>query len=82
MRKMRALLAAAVIATGMSAGLAVQSAGAAPIPAKAPAVATDVPTVHPGAFCAPENALGKTVTGLWMKCKYAPGDSRLRWRVK
>ncbi len=80
MRKLRVALAAAVIATGMSAGLATQSIGATPAPAKAAAVAAQ--PVTPGAFCAPAGAVGQTKNGVWMKCTTTATDSRNRWRVK
>lgn len=80
MRKFRVALAAAIVATGMSAGLATQSVGAAPAPAKVAAVAAQ--PVTPGAFCSPGGAIGKSKTGLTLKCTTTAADSRNRWRVK
>lgn len=40
----------------------------------------DLGVVHPGAFCAPAGATGRTVKGTPMTCKTKPGDSRNRWR--
>ena len=37
--------------------------------------------VHPGAFCTPAGALGRTSTGKLMRCKTSATDSRLRWRA-
>lgn len=36
--------------------------------------------VHPGAFCAPEGALGHTTTGTLMRCTRKAGEDRARWR--
>ena len=39
---------------------------------------TDIPTVHPGSFCSPRGALGRTSAGTLMRCQ--PGsDGRNRW---
>lgn len=45
-----------------------------------PQAPTPVHGVHPGAFCAPQGALGLTVRGTLMRCSTKPGDSRARWR--
>lgn len=37
--------------------------------------------VHPGSFCSPAGALGRTSAGTLMRCKTKPGDSRNRWRA-
>jgi hypothetical protein len=37
--------------------------------------------VHPGAFCSPAGALGRTSAGTLMQCKTSATDSRLRWRA-
>lgn len=44
---------------------------------KAPAVRSGV---HPGAFCSPEGALGRTSKGTLMQCKPSATDDRNRWR--
>lgn len=36
--------------------------------------------VHPGAFCAPEGAIGYTVKGTKMRCTFKSSDIRARWR--
>ncbi len=36
--------------------------------------------VHPGAFCAPRGALGRTSAGTLMRCGPSSTDSRNRWR--
>jgi len=44
---------------------------------------TTAPTrqgVHPGAFCSPAGALGRTSAGTLMKCKTTATDDRNRWR--
>ncbi len=55
-----------------------------PIPTRTPRpTATASPAsrgVHPGAFCAPEGALGRTVKGTLMRCTSKNGD-RPRWRA-
>lgn len=39
---------------------------------------TNLPTVHPGSFCSPQGALGRTSAGTLMRCQ--PGsDGRNRW---
>ncbi|MFJ8691249.1 hypothetical protein [Micromonospora wenchangensis] len=37
--------------------------------------------VHPGAFCKPRGALGRTSTGKLMRCGPSATDSRNRWRA-
>lgn len=53
-------------------------------PSKAPTKAPQRPgvtnPVHPGAFCAPEGAMGRTKAGTAMRCSTKAGDSRARWR--
>lgn len=44
----------------------------------APSIRTGV---HPGAFCKPAGALGRTSTGKLMVCKRTAEDERLRWRA-
>ncbi|WP_449061236.1 PASTA domain-containing protein [Planomonospora algeriensis] len=39
-----------------------------------------VPGVHPGAFCSPRGALGRSKSGVLMRCSTKAGDSRARWR--
>jgi hypothetical protein len=53
----------------------------APVPAPVPAPPATVQGVHPGAFCSPEGALGRTVKGTPMQCKTSATDSRARWRA-
>jgi hypothetical protein len=36
--------------------------------------------VHPGAYCSPAGALGRTVAGTLMRCSSTATDSRNRWR--
>lgn len=36
--------------------------------------------VHPGSFCSPTGALGRTSSGTLMKCKPSATDARSRWR--
>lgn len=36
--------------------------------------------VHPGAFCSPEGALGRTVDGVAMSCQLKAGERQARWR--
>ena len=36
--------------------------------------------VHPGAFCSPEGALGRTSAGTLMRCSTTATDPRARWR--
>ncbi|GAB3436524.1 hypothetical protein GCM10027517_06750 [Phycicoccus ginsengisoli] len=36
--------------------------------------------VHPGAFCSPEGALGRTSKGTLMRCRTTSTDPRARWR--
>ncbi|MEW1951982.1 HNH endonuclease family protein [Terrabacter sp. NPDC080008] len=52
----------------------------APKPAPKPASPATVQGVHPGAFCAPQGALGYTVKGTLMRCTFKSGDIRARWR--
>jgi hypothetical protein len=42
--------------------------------------ATIYKNVHPGAFCSPHWAYGRTSTGVPMQCKPSTTDSRFRWR--
>lgn len=52
-------------------------------PAKKPATAApraDAGVVHPGAYCAPAGARGRTVKGTPMTCRTTTTDSRARWR--
>ena len=37
--------------------------------------------VHPGAFCSPEGAYGRTVKGTLMRCTRKAGEERARWRA-
>jgi outer membrane biosynthesis protein TonB len=37
--------------------------------------------VHPGAFCAPEGAIGYTSKGTRMRCTRKAGEDRARWRA-
>ncbi|GGK62583.1 hypothetical protein Ppa06_21130 [Planomonospora parontospora subsp. parontospora] len=39
-----------------------------------------VSSVHPGAFCSPSGALGRSKSGVLMRCSTKAGDSRARWR--
>jgi hypothetical protein len=36
--------------------------------------------VHPGAYCAPEGATGRTAKGTLMRCTLKDGEARARWR--
>lgn len=47
-----------------------------------PSATTRAPlgVVHPGAFCAPKGALGRTSAGTLMECKPSATDTRNRWR--
>jgi hypothetical protein len=36
--------------------------------------------VHPGSFCAPAGALGRTTSGTLMRCRTSATDTRNRWR--
>jgi len=40
-----------------------------------------VASVHPGAFCSPDGAVGYTSAGTRMVCSTTPADSRDRWRA-
>ncbi len=40
----------------------------------------DAGVVHPGAFCSPEGAIGRTAKGTAMTCRTSATDSRDRWR--
>jgi hypothetical protein len=51
------------------------SASASPTP-----TATQLPTVSPGAFCAPAGATGRSASGVLYTCKTSPTDTRNRWR--
>jgi hypothetical protein len=37
--------------------------------------------VHPGAFCSPEGATGRTSKGTAMRCTRKAGEDRARWRA-
>ncbi len=37
--------------------------------------------VHPGAFCTPEGAMGKTSKGTLMRCTRKAGEKQPRWRA-
>jgi hypothetical protein len=39
-----------------------------------------LPTVSPGAFCAPAGATGKSAAGVTYTCKTSSTDTRNRWR--
>ncbi|MFY1683590.1 hypothetical protein ACN265_18825 [Micromonospora sp. WMMD730] len=49
-----------------------------PVKTTAPSVQKGV---HPGAFCTPRGALGRTSTGKLMRCGPSATDSRNRWRA-
>ena len=58
------------------------SAPAASVPTRTTiAVPTGLRVATPGAFCAPEGALGMTVTGAVMHCVRTATDPRDRWRL-
>ncbi|WP_328344624.1 hypothetical protein [Micromonospora sp. NBC_00421] len=49
-----------------------------PVKTTAPSVQKGV---HPGAFCSPRGALGRTVKGTLMRCGPKGSDTRNRWRA-
>ncbi len=49
-----------------------------PVKTTAPSVQKGV---HPGAFCSPRGALGRTSKGTLMRCGPSATDSRNRWRA-
>lgn len=55
----------------------------APVPTRTPTPQAPSPIqgVHPGAFCAPQGALGYTSAGTLMRCSFKSGDIRARWRA-
>jgi hypothetical protein len=55
---------------------------AAPKPAPKPSTSSSsvVAGVHPGAFCSPRGAYGRTTAGTLMQCKPSDTDTRNRWR--
>jgi hypothetical protein len=60
-----------------------RTAATAPSPAATKPSATSsgvVAGVHPGAFCQPEGALGRTTKGTLMRCQPSDTDARNRWR--
>jgi hypothetical protein len=56
-----------------------------PVPKPSPTSTAQAPApiqgVHPGAFCAPQGALGYTSAGTLMRCTFKSGDIRARWRA-
>jgi outer membrane biosynthesis protein TonB len=50
-------------------------------PAPKPTTKAPAGFVHPGAFCSPEGAFGKTSKGTLMRCTFKSGDIRARWRA-
>lgn len=50
-----------------------------PTPTRRPARPAARSGVHPGAFCAPQGALGRTTAGTLMRCSSRGGD-QARWR--
>jgi outer membrane biosynthesis protein TonB len=42
---------------------------------------TTAGAVHPGAFCSPEGATGRTSKGTPMRCTRKAGEDRARWRA-
>ncbi|MFI6480657.1 lamin tail domain-containing protein [Nonomuraea sp. NPDC050663] len=52
-------------------------------PGAAPLGSIDNPysDVHPGAFCKPEGAYGKTAKGTLMRCTLKAGEDQPRWRA-
>ena len=55
---------------------------AAPKPATKPTTSSSsvVAGVHPGSFCSPRGAYGRTSSGTLMQCKPSDTDTRNRWR--
>ena len=55
---------------------------AAPKPATKPTTSSSsvVAGVHPGSFCSPRGAYGRTSSGTLMQCKPSDSDTRNRWR--
>jgi hypothetical protein len=51
-----------------------------PTPKPKPTTVSAQSGVRPGAFCAPEGALGTTVKGTLMRCTLKAGEDRARWR--
>ena len=49
-------------------------------PAPKPATPSPIQGVHPGSFCSPQGALGRTNRGTLMRCSFKAGDIRARWR--
>jgi hypothetical protein len=66
--------------SGVVLTVAAAPAAAKPAPVSKPASHPDEGVVHPGAFCSPEGATGRTTKGTPMTCRTSATDSRDRWR--